>query len=97
MINDILGGCIGIRFKDRGDNHILLQLMIEDNETWHETDFCISSYWLDELVRVCQRATTRLKNQAIKDPDVPNGYKFNLTPTPARKPVRGQRRRSHDK
>lgn len=79
QIPDVLGACLGIRFVERGeeDNHILLKFLVEDDENWHEKELKISSYWLDDLIDVCERAKKRLKQEAIEDP---NGWGYSFEP-----------------
>jgi hypothetical protein len=68
-MKDVLGECIGLRFKDRGDGGILIQLLIEDDENWYEKDFIIHSYWIKDLKEVIELAEVKLEQQANKDSD----------------------------
>lgn len=61
------GSCVGVKLSARSgpddrdgmdDLHIMVSLEIEDDEVWHEKDFQISSYWLDELIAQLQAART---------------------------------------
>ena len=77
QIPDVLGECVGIRFVERGenDNHILIRLITEDDENWTAGNIRLSSYWLDDLIGVCQRAKTKLKEEAIEDR---NGWGYSF-------------------
>ncbi len=95
-IDDVKGGCIGFRFKDRGDFHISITMLVEDDGIWHEQDVEFSSFWLDDLIVVAGEAKQRLESQAVKSP-CGYGYSFNteepnpmttpLTPTPSDAPL----------
>lgn len=45
------GACVGVDLVPRGsaDRHILVKILIEDDENWIEK-LSISSYWLDEMI-----------------------------------------------
>lgn len=64
----ILGEQAGVKLIPRGkdDNHILIQLLAEDDENWHETDYIFSSYWLDDLIKVLELTKTHLNNNTNK-------------------------------
>lgn len=66
-ISDVLGECVGVRFSERDDdNHIVLKFMIEDSWEWDEEKFSVSSYWIDDLIDVCNRTKAKLDCQAKK-------------------------------
>lgn len=46
-----LGACMGIGFKPRkeGDAHILIQILVEDDDNWFTSDQPFSSFWLPDL------------------------------------------------
>jgi len=75
FIDNILGECVGVKFTPRaaGDSHVMLQLMIEDDEHWHGTNFRISSFWLGDMIDVLQRVQNTLDNTAENDT---YGYSF---------------------
>lgn len=70
-MKDVHGECVGVRFVRRGpsDPHICLCLLIEDDEIWHETDFEVSSYWIDDMIDTLVRAKARLRRVATTSPD----------------------------
>jgi len=63
----ILGEICGVEFVDRGDGHIALQLLSEDDETWHEQGTPFSSFWIDDLIKVLSSAKMLLDDMP-KDP-----------------------------
>lgn len=65
----------GLEFVDRGDGHILIQLLSEDDEIWHKHGETFSTYWLPELIRVLQHAQNTLDKDAFK---TDWGYEFNV-------------------
>lgn len=81
-MKDELGDCCGVRFIRRGekDNHILIQLLTEDDENWIVSDYDISSYWIDDLIDVLTCSKKRLEIEA--NPDIENtrqyGWKFRV-------------------
>jgi hypothetical protein len=68
-MKEVHGGCVGIKFEQRGkeDKHICIRLQVEDDEIWHDKDFSISSFWLDDLIKVATEAKKILESTAIKD------------------------------
>lgn len=73
----------GVRFVRRGeegvDDHILVQLMSEDDENWFDSNGqAFSSYWLDDLIEVLTAAKVALVHDAAKDDRW--GYKFKPPP-----------------
>lgn len=72
----VKGACIGVKFEDRGpgDKHQCIRLLIEDDEKWIPTDFCVSSHWLHEAIAVLQVARDRLDREC--EPDLHDGHQF---------------------
>lgn len=70
----LLGDQFGIRIQKRGqgDNHALLVLLAEDDESWYETD-SFSSYWLDDLIETLKNAKFILETSS-KFEDDKDGY-----------------------
>ena len=64
----ILGKCLGVEFVARGehsvseyvgkekDKHIVIQLLVEDDGIWHKVGNGFSSFWLDDLIEVLNKA-----------------------------------------
>lgn len=77
MIQEIKGGQSGVRFVSRGpnDDHILIQLLGEDDENWFKRGDAISSFWIDDLISTLQTAKSVLEQQAVVDEDG-FGYRF---------------------
>jgi hypothetical protein len=71
----ILGKQFGVKFEGRGvdDKHILVRLLTEDDETWHETGVCCSSFWIDDLIEVLQQTKSYLNAQ---EPDICDGRQY---------------------
>jgi len=81
MKREFKGNCIGVLLKERGgaiDRHICFSLLIEDDGEWRETDFSVSSSWIDETIEMLQAARSHMKDHA--SPDVVDrrqyGYRF---------------------
>lgn len=72
---DVAGNICGVNFSDRGDGHILISLSIEDDGYWYEKDFCVSSYWLNDVIKTLKAAKDELKSKHYKS-DPNGGYKF---------------------
>ncbi len=68
----ILGTCVGVELVRRGnkDEHVCIQFLTEDDDTWHKSDFSISSFWIDDLLTVINST----KNMLDSLPDDPSGY-----------------------
>jgi len=72
------GQCVGVSLDKRGieDDHILISLLIEDDEEWFKK-LSISSSWLDEMIDVLNQAKEFVKTQ---EPDIIDnvqyGFKF---------------------
>ena len=73
------GSCKGVRLEKRGDNdnHILVVLLTEDDETWYDGDR-FSSSWIDEMIEKLQEAKKYIETQ---EPDINElgrqyGWKF---------------------
>ncbi len=63
----ILGEQFGVEFIDRGDGHIMIQLLSEDDEHWHNIGTSFSSFWIYDLIEVLDNAKTYLETKP-KDP-----------------------------
>lgn len=48
--------------RGENDDHICAALEIEDDEVWHR-QAVISAYWLDEMIRMLQKAKAYCKTQ----------------------------------
>lgn len=72
----VKGRCIGVQLEQRGsdDNHIMFRLLIEDDENWRPTNFCVSSSWLDEAIQVLKTTRDMMRNTAT--PDMHNGRQY---------------------
>jgi hypothetical protein len=70
----ILGECFGIQLIKRGigDSHVCINIMVEDDEIWHN-EMTLSSYWLDEMIEVLQQTKDYCEKNCIKDE---HGYYF---------------------
>ena len=75
MIKRITGDQFGIEFEKREekDNHICLQLLMEDDGHWYTHGESFSSHWLDDLIDVLQIAKGRMEAMAQKEKD---GYGY---------------------
>src|SRR5271170_6147032 len=70
----ILGKCHGVILRRRGptDLHVIIEVMVEDDETWHVGQSNgFSSFWLPEYIEVMKKTQAWLKAQCEKDP---SGY-----------------------
>jgi len=73
------GECKGVRLEKRGenDNHIIVKILTEDDESWFESDK-FSSYWIDEMIEKLQEAKKYIESQ---EPDIYDnrqyGYRFS--------------------
>lgn len=72
----LLGNCLGIGLSRRGpkDSHIIVSLLVEDDEQWFECG-SFSSFWLEDLDDVLAKAKKWLHQNAYKDKT--GGYKFS--------------------
>lgn len=69
----IFGSCFGIILSRRGTNageyHVVWNLVVEDDETWHiHKGSAGSSFWLPELQRLTTDALVWLEAHCDKDP-----------------------------
>jgi hypothetical protein len=66
----------GVRFTARGENdpHLLVTVLLEDDEHWHEK-MTFSSFWLNDLISVLEAARARLERAADKNPQ---GWGYQL-------------------
>ena len=69
------GECIGVRLVRRGtkDKHICFNMLIEDDEFWSETNFQVSSAWIDETIEQLKLAKEYMRTQT---PDMHRGQKY---------------------
>lgn len=69
MMMEFHGKCVGVKLepRERNDNHIVLRLLIEDDETWNETNFSVSSYWIDDTIEVLERVRKHLVEKQLPD------------------------------
>ena len=77
MRKEFKGDCIGIRLSNRsghGDKHICFTLLTEDDEDWIETNFNVSSAWLDETIQMLEAAKAYMKSSA--NPDIFEGIQY---------------------
>jgi hypothetical protein len=46
-----LGTCIGIGLAERGPNdpHVIVQILVEDDDNWFTSEYAWSSFWLPDL------------------------------------------------
>lgn len=72
----IEGECVGVDFIPRGkkDNHVCLDIYIEDDETWFKK-MTLSSYWIDDFIKVLQQTKEKLQSDFDKDPSG-FGYRY---------------------
>lgn len=68
----ILSEQFGTNLVDRGDGHILIQLLSEDDEHWSEHGETFSSFWLDDLIKVLT-LTKAIMSTMVKEP---YGWRF---------------------
>lgn len=79
MNKEFKGRCKGVQLKKRGfnDEHIAVQIITEDDGTWHNSGSMFSSYWIDDLIEQLQNAKKFIESQT---PDIYEGkqygYKF---------------------
>ncbi len=76
-----LGDCLGVALRPRGrdDNHIMINVLMEDDETWFiGGSVDCSSYWIDDLIEQVNKANEWMKENALPDtyPNGVCGYKF---------------------
>ena len=59
------GELMGVRLVPRGqtDRHISVQMLIEDDEHWHDLGSRFSSSWIGELIEQLQEAKKYMKTQ----------------------------------
>lgn len=65
-MKEVLGTIHGCRIKPRtkeehGTDSPLIQLLVEDDEYWYETDRIFDAYWIDDLISVLQKTKQVLK------------------------------------
>ncbi|KKN26951.1 hypothetical protein LCGC14_0869470 [marine sediment metagenome] len=68
----ILGECLGIELVKRSDDdeHICIQLLIEDDGNWFNLGNSFSSFWIEDLVDVIKGTSVHLRSM----PDDPSGF-----------------------
>ena len=78
MRREFKGDCIGVQLTERGpdplDKHIVINLLIEDDENWFESGFSVSSAWIDETIEMLEEARWYMKDHA--DPDITDGKQY---------------------
>jgi hypothetical protein len=72
MKSSIKGKLFGANLTPRNQNdpHLMIQLMIEDDECWYPFGTHFSSYWIDDLIETL----TRAKEELASHPKDPSGY-----------------------
>jgi hypothetical protein len=79
---ELKGIQFGVRFVERGpkDKHVCIQLLSEDDETWFEVGNSFSSFWLDDLIQVLERAKALMASNPnqnhVFETDSGCGYRF---------------------
>lgn len=71
---DFKGDCMGVRLvkRDPNDNHICVQYLVEDDESWYVSHNCgYSTAWCDEAALVMKKAMKWMKSNCV--PDVYDG------------------------
>lgn len=66
-LNNQFGTVLKHRHKEKGDMHILIQLLSEDDEVWFNVGNAFSSYWIDDLIEVLQSTKKILDSKFQKD------------------------------
>ncbi len=71
MSVEFKGNCVGVRLTPRSDGnkdkHILVTILIEDDEHWSEK-VTVSSHWLQEMIHKLQEAAAHCSNN--EEPDM---------------------------
>jgi hypothetical protein len=52
----ILGECFGAEIIEREGHAPLVQMLVEDDENWHEEDMSFDSSWIDDIIDVLTMA-----------------------------------------
>lgn len=70
------GDCHAVRLatRDKNDQHVMFQIMTEDDGHWFYSNICPSSYWLPEIIKLLQKAEKWMK--ANCKPDIYKGNQF---------------------
>lgn len=71
---DVSGEILGIVFRkrDKEDNHVVLDMYLEDDEYWYKNT-SISSHWIDDMIEVLQETKLKLDSDFEK---TEYGYQF---------------------
>lgn len=66
----IKGELFGVDFIKRrhNDNHVLIELFLEDDEHWHKK-ISFSSYWIGDMIATLNKAKSYLEKECIKRED----------------------------
>ena len=62
LIRQYKGDCIGVQLYERPDMNKQFNIIVEDDEGWHESGFHASAYWIDELIEMLTLAKQYLDN-----------------------------------
>jgi hypothetical protein len=62
--------------RDTDDQHIMIQLMTEDDGNWFNHGSSFSSYWIDDLIEALMKTKIELIDNYEKDP---SGYGYILS------------------
>ena len=75
MEKEFKGRCKGVKLTKRGkdDNHICLQIITEDDDSWFPSDIPFSSSWIDELIQQLQFAKKYIETH---EPDIYEGRQY---------------------
>ena len=65
----ILGNQFGIELGEEigGGNGVLVHILSEDDELWHPHGDGFSSFWLRDLMEVCENALGELERRKERD------------------------------
>ena len=78
-----IGECHGIGLKPRGagDEHIVVDILHEDDENWFLSEAGFSSSWMEEFIDLVVVAQNWMKKHAVQDKVGRRvyGYKFKKT------------------
>lgn len=76
FIHAIKGGCAGVAIYKRGydDPHLMVKMLVEDDDSWFINEGGFSSAWLADIRNVWERVNEWLNVNA--DPDVFKGITY---------------------
>lgn len=76
FIAEFNGECAGVGLSDRGDNHVMFSVLVEDDGNWFTTSATFSSAWLDELIGKLTEARSHMSKRYRRE--IPHGgYRFS--------------------